>query len=165
MCSFIPASLAAIISSLNTLAVIAMTGTVLASFLFSFRILFVAVSPSITGIITSIKITSKLSLSDCSKSSTDSKPFLATIISAPASSRIYCATSRFKSLSSTSSIFIPSIEVSSSSVSVSSKQTVSSFTGSVIVKVLPSPCFVSRVMVPFILLIRFLTIDIPSPVP
>ena len=139
-----------------------MTGTVLASFLFSFRILFVAVSPSITGIITSIKITSKLSLSDCSKSSTDSKPFLATIISAPASSRIYCATSRFKSLSSTSNIFIPS---SSSSVSVSSKQTVSSFTGSVIVKVLPSPCFVSRVMVPFILLIRFLTIDIPSPVP
>ena len=58
-CSFIPASLLCFLSSRNAFAVIAKIGIVFASCRSSDLIVFVAVSPSITGIIISMRITSK----------------------------------------------------------------------------------------------------------
>ena len=163
-CAFIPASIHFSASSLNAFAVIAMIGIVFASCRSRDLIVFVAVSPSITGIMTSIKITSYVPDSQASKCWTASNPFFTVSTLAPFSVSINSAISAFSSLSSTNNIRTPDISALKSSFS-SGRAFVSILNGSITVKQLPSPSLLSTVMVPPIFSTSCFTIGIPRPVP
>ena len=165
MCSFIPAAFDLILSSVKAFAVIAMIGIVLASFLFNLRILSVASYPSISGIMTSIRIASKQPSADFSKISRASRPFHAFVTTAPAFCVINSTISIFSSLSSTRRIFSPAMEPTDFfSFFSASLFSISILNGIVITKVVPLSFSLSKVISPPILFTNPIVIDIPSPV-
>lgn len=89
MCSFIPAFFESCISSAKALAVIAKIGIVLASGLSKWRIFLVAVNPSMTGIIRSIRIRSKVPGGFFEKSFSACAPFPASVTSMCSSSYVF----------------------------------------------------------------------------
>ena len=104
-----PAARHLLASSSNAFAVIAMIGIVFASALSMARMAFVAAIPSITGIMTSINMASKVPGGLFSKCSTACLPFFATVTFAPSSVSSISMISALSSLSSAASRCNPRI--------------------------------------------------------
>ena len=102
MGSVIPALRDSSTSSAKAVAVMATMGMVLASRRFRLRMRLVASYPSITGIITSIRMMSKVPAGALEKAYTACWPLKALVTEAPASVKKVSAISMFRSLSSTS---------------------------------------------------------------
>ena len=152
-------------SSAKALAVIAKIGIVRASGRFRPRIRRVASSPSITGIITSIKITSISPGSEALNISTACCPLTALRTAAPSLTSMNSAISMLISLSSASSTFTPRIETGAAAASSSRCACLSRAKVRQTVKVVPAPFRLSRRIVPPIFSTSSLTMASPSPVP
>ena len=115
------------------------------------RIVLVAVIPSITGIIISMRITSKASSADASNLCTASSPLDTGSTNAPQSSHINRAISMFNSLSSATKILRPVISASAASSFSCAFACLSSRKGITTVKQLPSPSSLSITSILFLL--------------
>ena len=156
-------------SSWNAFAVIAIIGIVFASECSNDLIFFVAVYPSITGIIRSIRIASNVPAGFSLNNFTACCPSSTRVINAPTSSRTVFAISAFSSLSSTRRILVPFIvwiaggfmafwfPYTSSFDAMSKERSTVNF--------VPMPCLLSTWILPSISSIMDLIIESPSPVP
>ena len=156
-----PAALIFSISPGKIPAVTAKIGIRSASDRFRLRMRLVAVSPSISGIITSIRMISKLFSGAFLKSSNAAFPFSALVTTAPASVSIYSAISRFSVLSSAKRIFTPERLANFFCCAA----TFGFSNGSSSVKVEPLCSWLSAVMVPPMRSTKPFTIAIPKPLP
>ena len=145
----------------------AMIGMVLASGRFIARIRRVASRPSITGIITSIKIASISPGLESAKMRTASSPFTALMMEASSTLSTNSAISIFILLSSATSTCSPAIELV-----CSRRFGLFCFSGawqmrndSDSVNVVPTPCLLTKDSVPPIFSARLFAIGIPRPVP
>ena len=152
-------------SSMKTLAVMAIIGMVFASGRSSARIAFAASRPSISGIITSMRMASKLPGSESRKAASACLPFCTGTVCAPLSCSRKIAISMLSSLSSATSSRAPEISDGVCGEAAAAVASRSSSKGSTTVNWLPSPSLLSTEMVPPICSTSCCTIDMPSPVP
>ena len=144
----------------------AIIGICPASLLSISRIALAASIPFITGIITSIRIISKVPGGLFAKISTACLPSKAFVTIAPSSSRSSSAISILISLSSTRSTLSPCMDINPFLFSSTlTSQLFATSNGIVTIKVLPSPSLLSISIVPPIRSTRFFTMAIPKPVP
>ena len=130
------------------------------------RIARVAARPSITGIITSMRIASNVPGDAASKQSTAFFPFFTIVTWAPASVRSVSAISAFNSLSSAKSSFKPRISPDgAASLTGNSSGGGAISNGISTTNVVPMPTSLVTSMFPCICSISPLTIVMPSPVP
>ena len=129
------------------------------------RMAFVAVRPSITGIIMSMRMASKVPAGWVRKASTASCPSLTMVSVAPSSEREMRTISALSSLSSASSRCRPRRLAVGSGGGGAATACSETAKGSVMTKVEPTPSVLLISMVPCIFSTRFWTMVMPRPVP